>query len=226
MRVAMAALAVSGALGLGAAAPGAALASQAFNFSGQCSDCIGNGVGVLTLSDTANGMLNTPDFVDFIYRSSLLSFEITSADPVTLTGVIDPADASRTFISIIQTGGAGWGFMLNRDGSWLVSSDITGGQGGPAGGGAVVQPDVVGSFGGDDTEVLIPLVFRSKDSRVVDDFGSSSDLTPLPVGTGNEGAVPEPATWAMMLLGFASLGAMMRSTRRNLELEQAGIETA
>lgn len=28
------------------------------------------------------------------------------------------------------------------------------------------------------------------------------------------GAVPEPATWAMMLLGFGALGGIMRSTRR------------
>jgi PEP-CTERM motif len=31
--------------------------------------------------------------------------------------------------------------------------------------------------------------------------------------TYNTGAVPEPATWAMMLLGFGGLGAMLRSRR-------------
>ncbi len=29
------------------------------------------------------------------------------------------------------------------------------------------------------------------------------------------GAVPEPATWGMMILGFAGVGGMLRSRRRN-----------
>lgn len=33
-------------------------------------------------------------------------------------------------------------------------------------------------------------------------------------GSANVGAVPEPATWAMMLLGFGFVGGAMRSTKR------------
>jgi hypothetical protein len=29
------------------------------------------------------------------------------------------------------------------------------------------------------------------------------------------GAVPEPASWAMMLVGFGSIGAMIRTRRRS-----------
>ena len=45
----------------------------------------------------------------------------------------------------------------------------------------------------------------------LDDIG----LTPNEVG-----AVPEPATWAMMLLGFGAIGAVMRRRRTNRMLEQ------
>jgi hypothetical protein len=34
------------------------------------------------------------------------------------------------------------------------------------------------------------------------------------IGVGTPGAVPEPATWAMMLLGFAGIGVSMRRRRR------------
>lgn len=34
-------------------------------------------------------------------------------------------------------------------------------------------------------------------------------------GVGTHGAVPEPATWAMFLIGFGAMGFMMRGLRRN-----------
>jgi len=40
------------------------------------------------------------------------------------------------------------------------------------------------------------------------------------VGVGTPGAVPEPATWAMMLLGFGGIGMTMRRRRKNLGLMQ------
>ena len=38
--------------------------------------------------------------------------------------------------------------------------------------------------------------------------------------TGTPGNVPEPATWAMMLMGFGVTGAAMRRSRRKLALAQ------
>ena len=34
------------------------------------------------------------------------------------------------------------------------------------------------------------------------------------------GAVPEPSTWAMMLLGFGAVGMALRRGRRNVPLAQ------
>lgn len=44
--------------------------------------------------------------------------------------------------------------------------------------------------------------------------GVSSDSTLSYVSAQFEAAVPEPATWAMMLMGFAGMGLAMRSRRR------------
>jgi hypothetical protein len=50
------------------------------------------------------------------------------------------------------------------------------------------------------------------------DFGPNIDLTIVLYGSGDfvlGGAIPEPSTWAMMLVGFAGLGfAGYRSSRR------------
>jgi hypothetical protein len=48
-------------------------------------------------------------------------------------------------------------------------------------------------------------------------YGSSSDAKLYYTGShegGGGGPVPEPATWAMMLMGFGGLGAMLRRNRR------------
>ena len=42
------------------------------------------------------------------------------------------------------------------------------------------------------------------------------DMRASMVGTFSAGAIPEPATWGLMILGFAGAGGMLRSNRRRL----------
>lgn len=44
--------------------------------------------------------------------------------------------------------------------------------------------------------------------------GSSSGLVSVTFGAPIQSAVPEPATWAMLIVGFGLVGSMVRSTRR------------
>jgi hypothetical protein len=44
--------------------------------------------------------------------------------------------------------------------------------------------------------------------------GFGTDLAFRVTGSGGVGAVPEPTTWAMMLLGFGAIGASLRTARR------------
>jgi hypothetical protein len=41
-------------------------------------------------------------------------------------------------------------------------------------------------------------------------YGGTLNLTPAGGGGGEGGGVPEPASWAMMILGFGGVGALMR----------------
>lgn len=56
--------------------------------------------------------------------------------------------------------------------------------------------------------------------HVTGDRGNASSFTGTLNFAGQEGAVPEPATWAMMLLGFGAVGWQLRR-RRNPVLAQA-----
>jgi hypothetical protein len=53
------------------------------------------------------------------------------------------------------------------------------------------------------------------------DFGGSANqvaFADVTLGSNTAGGTPEPATWAMMLLGFGGMGAAMRSARRRKAL--------
>ncbi|HKR89425.1 MAG TPA: PEPxxWA-CTERM sorting domain-containing protein [Phenylobacterium sp.] len=65
-------------------------------------------------------------------------------------------------------------------------------------------------------------------TRNVSSYYFASDVTNTIGGTGNIGAssititaVPEPATWAIMLMGFGGLGAMLRQRRQQVALVRA-----
>jgi hypothetical protein len=212
-------MAVACGLGFGLAAAGSAQADPTvLNFSGACGDCTGVGTGTLTLQNFTSGPLTTNDFVSFVYKSNLISFTLNSSDIVAMIGSIDPNDPAHAVIDLIQLGGTGWQFQRNDDGTWSVSSNITGqynsgsggGSGGGGGGGGGGSPGFSGGpddgFGGTDT------------TRVNDDIGSQSSVTFAPAA-----GVPEPASWAMMILGFTGMGALLRARRQR---RFAGIETA
>ena len=222
MRASLMAIAAAGGLGLSVlalAAPGTAQAAQVLNFSGACSDCAGVGTGVLTLTDGASGALTKADFISFVYKSNLVSFKLDSSSIVAVTGSMDPNNLGATYIDLVQLGGTGWEFTRQADGSWSVSDQMThgmgnlggGGGGGFTGGGSGTDSGAPGgsngSGGGSFTET-----YGGAGSEMVDDFGTNSVVT----------SVPEPAAWALMILGFGGVGALARGRRRSF----AGIETA
>ncbi|OBX18036.1 hypothetical protein A9995_13945 [Erythrobacter sp. QSSC1-22B] len=45
-----------------------------------------------------------------------------------------------------------------------------------------------------------------------------SDMEVFAASTSSIGAVPEPATWAMMLLGFGFVGGALRASKRRQKL--------
>ena len=61
-------------------------------------------------------------------------------------------------------------------------------------------------------------VFGSRSPSV---SGSSVLADNFTFSSGNIGAVPEPATWAMMLIGFGAIGVSMRRRRPSRKLYQA-----
>lgn len=225
MRATWTAIAIATGLGLSAMAAGSANAAVTFNFTGDCADCgtAGPAGGTLTLQNMPNGAISKADFVSFVYSSSLVSFQIKSTEIIAVMGSIDPNDLGKSYIDIVQLGGTGWEFERNSDGTWSVYSEITGGQshapsggggGGGGGGGFGGAPDLGSgdvstinvSSGGDDFVI----------TRINDDTSGPNGGSQLTLG------VPEPATWAMMLVGFGGMGAMLRNRRRSLR----GIETA
>ena len=69
------------------------------------------------------------------------------------------------------------------------------------------------------TDILGFSLASSRNSFEIDNFAVAGGLNPL---TG--GGVPEPATWAMMILGFGTVGALMR--RKRAQERQARVALA
>jgi hypothetical protein len=55
-------------------------------------------------------------------------------------------------------------------------------------------------------------------------LGDGYDQNPIRTVTTGTGAVPEPATWAMLLLGFGAIGATIRRREAKVAVSYAGDE--
>lgn len=236
MRASVSAATAAMVLGLGLGAGGAAnAATTLFDFSGVCRDCASVGTGTLVLNGAPNGPISTADFVSFSYKSNLVSFTLDKSNIVAMLGSFDPSRPGAEVIDIVQLGGTGWEFERNADGSWSVSSEIgasrqsgdgaggsgggggfsfaSGGEGGGspgASGGGLTSFDGAGG-GISDWGSSNGGSSDGGSTRVVDDFGPSSSFQQQLVDVA--ASVPEPASWALMMVGFGGLGAALRRRR-------------
>jgi len=85
--------------------------------------------------------------------------------------------------------------------------------------------DIIGDDNPFNAPILVNLaafadVTRIEITNMIDPAGLAYDDFSFTVG-GVGGGVPEPATWAIMLLGFGGLGAMLRRSRQAGALQRA-----
>lgn len=77
-----------------------------FQFTGVCSDCTGNGIGILTLQNYTQGRLMEPaDFVSFTYSSNLTNFTIPAgATGFNINGTLPATLPASPSVSISGNG--------------------------------------------------------------------------------------------------------------------------
>jgi hypothetical protein len=101
-----------------------AVPDKVFDFTGACTDCTGDGLGVLTLTGDyqLGDVISTSNFVSFSYSSNLVPSYITilAADAPSMYGILStvPGEDSVYF----QTGNNQQYFYANKDGNWCVGN--------------------------------------------------------------------------------------------------------
>jgi hypothetical protein len=211
--------AIAVALGvMGAASATHAVTSLTFDFDVTGAGFTGS-VGTMTVTKTASG-LDFKGVLDSGYEfrnnpngQPALMFNLPTADTdMPETGLTGPF---KQLTGVSPYGGAG----LSTLGTWNNAIACPKGKGGGAcqpGYHDGVNPTTIGfSIAGITLADLVPdTAFGKKvyfSTDVVDSHGNTGY-----VGATLNGAVPEPATWAMMLVGFGGLGAALRSRRKQV----------
>jgi hypothetical protein len=185
----------------GAATPAAAADTVTFDFTGVCSDCTGMGVGELTLQNFTPGQkLTAANFVSFTYNSNFVSMSLNAGQLTALDAILDPANLTANHVMI---SGGGQTFESTGTGFWAVSTGAGGGGGGDPGVGLPAPFDGgVGFFEGAGFESI-------NIGSVVEDVGTDG-------GFRQDSAVPEPASWALMIFGFGGAGAALRGRKQRM----------
>lgn len=95
-------------------------------------------------------------------------------------------------------------FGTKLNGMTLIGVHYGAGNGSPS--------DVAGNTRRDKSDSSAFYYFNAGKNldKITLNYGASSTLTLFSTGTG---AVPEPATWALMILGFGAIGGAMRRSR-------------
>jgi hypothetical protein len=82
-------------------------------------------------------------------------------------------------------------------------------------GGATEAFDLTASQGSNIFNIVAPTGTAFTSATFTSTGGGFADFKQLRLTTASMTAVPEPGTWAMMLLGFGGLGVAMRRRRRD-----------
>lgn len=163
-----------------------------------------------TVSFTGPGALTST-------TTAVVAFNFVDPMPPSLDGPIDAllifSASGAPYSGVLQ-------FLRQSDGANLLTVDFAGavlsGMG-TSGSFLDAQPGGTVTFSSDflDFSTLTASDFALSFSALSSPFGSDS-WTANSTGTfaAQLGAIPEPATWAMMIIGFGGVGAVARQRRR------------
>ena len=173
--------------------------------------------GTITTSDDADGvgmdvsvvLHNGNSFTNTGLNAFV--FNLSGTPTITIANVVSSPSADTFSLNLpAPTPG---GNHQDGFGNWPYALELNGQQGG-GGGPTNLSFEIKGA--GTDLASFIP-VFDSVDNKNVyfsADIYSGTTGATGPVGA-TLTAVPEPATWALMLFGLGAIGAGMRASRRS-----------
>ena len=143
--------------------------------------------------------------------SSVLGFNVTAAGPFT---------ATFEFINPFNPATAGGSAVFNFDGDVVVFT------GGNISGGGIFVPQ----FGPTGSSIQVDLAGLAAGPHTI---SFSGNLTPSGNGFARiggqltlTGVVPEPATWALFILGFGAIGHTMRRRSTKVRIAKASLNFA